>query len=293
MFEKVLPSVTAYKLPLIGLNELRKLDRWNLEDRARALSQAIPLGDGVMLCRILGRYKLYVPSSDVGFGAHVMMEGIWEGWLTTFVARRIKPGMTAVDVGANHGYYTMFFADLVETRGRVVAVEPHPRTSALLRQSVAVNGFDGRVKVLTAAAVARDGEDLTFYADPAEPKNARIIPDDTTLPQSHITKVKGMALDSVLADCDRVDFIKIDVEGAEENTLAGGMGIIARDKPDILLEFNVHRCKDPAGLLDKLEAIYGAIYVIDFHSALEVADRSVLMDKSRTEDWSLFLSTKP
>lgn len=68
-------------------------------------------------------------------------------------------------------------------------------------------------------------------------------------------------MDGALADYGSVDCIWIDVEAA--------------------------------GFLGRPVATYGAIHVIDSHSALEVADRSVLMDKSRTEDWSLFLSTKP
>lgn len=291
MFHKASPVVLP-KLPLVGLNELRYLSRWDLEDRARALTHVINLGDGVMLCRILGRYKFYVPASDVGFGAHVMMEGMWEGWLTAFVVPRIKPGMTAVDVGANHGYYSLLMADLVEATGQVVAIEPHPRTAALLRRSVFVNGFDGRVKVLEAAAVARDGEDLSFYTDPTEPKNAHIFAGHPS-ESANIILVKGISLDTALAPYDRIDFMKIDVEGAEEDTLAGGLGVIERDRPDILLEFNVHRCKDPSGLLDRLEAIYGALHVITYQSTLEKADRAALMDTSRTEDWSLFLTTKP
>ena len=291
MFHKA-PSTRLPTLPLVGLNELRIADRWVLEDRARALTHVINLGDGIMLCRILGRYKLYVPASDAGFGAHVMMEGMWEGWLTTFVAKRIKAGMIAVDVGANHGYYTLLLADLVEASGKVLAIEPHPRTAALLRRSVFVNGFDGRVKVLEAAAVARDGEDLFFYADPTEPKNAHVL-EGAPEPSANITQVKGASLDRALAAYGRVDFMKIDVEGAEEDTLAGGMGVIEKYRPDILLEFNVHRCKDPVGLLDRLEAVYGALHVLTYESMLERADRAALLDSSRREDWSLYLTVTP
>lgn len=291
MFHKAVPIAVLPKLPLVGLNELRVIDRWELEDRARALTQVINLGDGVMLCRILGRYKLYVPASDVGFGAHVMMEGMWEGWLTTFVVRRIKPGMTVVDVGANHGYYTLLLADLVEATGKVVALEPHPMTATLLRRSVFVNGFEGRVEVVEAAAVARDGEQLAFYANPTEPKNACLVSGMEL--GGDVTAVQGVTLDSALAAYPRVDFMKIDVEGAEEDTMGGAMGVIRRDRPDILLEFNVHRCKDPAALLDELEAVYGAIYIITYQSSLERADRAALMDKSNRDDWSLFLTMAP
>lgn len=278
--------------PLVGLNELRQADRWVLEDRARALTHVINLGNGEMLCRILGRYKFYVPAADVGFGAHVMMEGMWEGWLTAFVIPRIKPGMTVVDVGANHGYYSLLLADLVEETGKVVAVEPHPHTAELLRRSVFVNGFSARTRVIEAAAMAQDGQTLSLHIQASEPKNARIVSAEEAQHLS-VAEVQGISLNTALADYDKIDFMKIDVEGAEEATLLGAMEIIRRHRPDILLEFNVHRCADPVGLLDELEAVYGALYIIGYDSKLVVADRARLLDRSNQEDWSLYLSLTP
>lgn len=276
-------------LPLIGLDELRTLDRRALENRARELAQAVNLGDGLMLCRILGRYKLYVPAADVGFGVHVMMDGVWEGWLSVFMFRRIRPGMTVVDVGANHGYYSVVFADLVGPEGRVFAIEPNPDTAPLLRRSVSVNGLSERVTVVEAAAVAGEAVALPFRAEAGEPKNARLIPVDAAAGPGDV-QVAGATLDAVLASVARVDFMKIDVEGAEEQALAGAMTVIRRDRPDILLEFNVHRCADPVGLLDMLEAIYGTLWIVTFASTLERADRTRLLDRANFEDWSLFLT---
>lgn len=289
--QKVLNPLSRHQLPLIGVNELSTLDRWSLEDRARALAHAIYLGDGLMLCRILGRYKLYVPASDVGFGAHVLMEGMWEGWLTVVMTRLITPGMTVVDVGANHGYYTVLFADLVGETGRVIAVEPHPVTASLLRKTLFVNGVDQRVELIEAAAVAVDGATLNFHSANSEPKNARIVGAEFA-GQPDIISVQGVTLDTVLKSTARVDFMKIDVEGAEEETLAGAMAIIARDKPDILVEFNALRCGNPGALLDRLEQLYGDLFFINYDSALETIDRSALLDPSRTEDWSLFLTIR-
>lgn len=290
MFHKK-SSLSPYELPLVGLNELRSLDRWSLENRARALTHTITLGDGVMLGRILGRYKMYVPTSDAGFGVHVMMEGVWEGWLTVLVTRLVQPGMTVVDVGANHGYYTVLLADLVGETGRVVALEPHPGTAELLKKTLFINGFDSRVELVQAAAVAKEGADLHFFADPTEPKNARVV-DESHAGRNGVTTVRAATLDALLTSNERIDFMKIDVEGAEEAAMAGAMGVIERDRPDILLEFNSLRCADPAGLLDRLEAIYGDLLVITYESTFEKAVRADLLDPSRTEDWSLFLTVR-
>ena len=288
MFEGLrLQKSQPAELNLIGLNELLRMDRWALERRSRALVQTAFLGNQLTLCRVMGRYKLFVPTTDIGFGAHVIMDGVWEPWLTVFMASRIKAGMHVVDAGANHGYYTVLFADLVGPNGRVAAIEPNPPTARLLRQTITVNGFDSRVDVIEKALTAVDGETLVFYAPGQEPKNARIVNADYA-GQPETGTVEGAKLDTIVAAWPRIDFMKVDVEGAEEAALSGGWGVLERDRPELLLEFNSLRCTDPAGLLDRLEALYGPARVLGFDSGLQAISRETLLSPDNNEDWLLY-----
>jgi len=276
---------------LLSIKHLKRLDRWKLESKARALASPLYVGDGVALCRVMGRYKLYCTTTDIGFGAHVMMDGLWEVWLTIFMARLIQPGMAVVDVGANHGYYSLLFADLVGPKGRVAAIEPHPHTVGLLRRSVDVNGFGQRIQIFPQAVGAMDGEKVMMYLPEGEPKNAMVIkphkhPD---IPREHMHKIRSDTLSNLLSDWPKVDFLKIDVEGSEERVLEGLEPIIERDHPNILLEFNVGRCRAPEALLDRLEHHYGPFKYIDFSSSLVSVSRDDLMNRDHTEDWLLFL----
>ena len=282
-------TVQFPELPLVGLNELTTLDRWTLERRARALARPLYLGDGVALGVILGRYKLYVDTRDIGFGAHVLLDGCWEPWLTVFMAQRIKPGMAVIDVGANHGYYTMLFADLVGPEGKVAAVECNPGLCQLLRRSITVNGFDGRVQLLEQAAMDKEGS-VIIHIDPAEPKNGRVLAAHEGAVNGAIT-VRGGALAQDLKAWKKVDFIKMDVEGSEESALAGLWPMIERDRPQMLLEFNVHRCTDGAGLLSRLRKLYGEIRVVDFDAETRAVKDAALLDTRSREDWMLYLST--
>lgn len=284
--------MTLNDFDLITGGQLKKMDRWALERRSRALACPVYLGDDVVLCRTLGRYKLYVTTSDVGFGAHVMLDGLWESWLTVFMARLIKPGMNVADVGANHGYYTTMFADLVGQTGRVAAVEPHPHTVRLLRRSIDVNGFTGRVEVFAHAVGAKDGDRVIMYLPDGEPKNARVIDPhrEPDLPRENRVKIRSESLDTLLSHWPKVDFLKIDVEGAEENVLLGLDGILERDRPQILLEFNVGRCRAPEALIDRLLDLYGSISEVTFESTTKPVDRAALLDPSHTEDWLLYFS---
>ena len=261
------------------------MDADGLMRRSRAMASAVYLGDRTVVCRVLSRYRLYVASNDVGFGVHVMLDGLWEGWLTAFMARRIKPGMRIVDAGANHGYYTLMFAHLTGPSGHVAAIEPNPRTASLLRRSVYANGFDPRVTVFEVAAGADDGVTLHLHVPDHEPKNAHLVGE----PTQGTVAVAGARLDTLLADWPRVDFMKVDVEGFEEAFLDGARSILERDRPILVLEFNALRCVDPAGLLDRLETLYGRIRVIGRDSGLTAADRLKLLDTSQVDDWMLYL----
>ena len=119
----------------------KKSGRVAAEGLMRARCMAVPVDPETALCRVLGQWKMYVDLRDTGFAPHLMLEGYWEYWITDFVWRNVKPGQVALDLGANHGYYTLLLADLVGPGGRVHAFEPNPRLLELLRRNIALNGF--------------------------------------------------------------------------------------------------------------------------------------------------------
>ncbi len=273
---------------LVTRKELGRVDAATLLRRSRAVATSVYVGDDTVLCRVMGRYRMYVASDDDGFGAHVMLDGAWESWLTVFMARRIRPGMCIVDAGANHGYYTLMFAHLAGPSGRVAAIEPHPRTAALLRRSVAVNGFQSRVTIFERAAGATDDAALFIHTPANEPKNSHVVTWQGPAELGALPVIGGR-LDTLLVDWPRVDFIKIDVEGNEEALLEGAWPLIVSDRPTMVLEYNAARCFDPMTLLTRLTSIYGSIRQI--HAGGLSAPLAILdiVDATDTRDRMLFL----
>ena len=249
------------------------------------------VGCGVLLRPPMGRHMMLLTARDVRFPPYPLLHGVWEPWMTPLLARTIKPGMTVVDAGANHGYFTLMLADLVGPDGRVAAIEPHPVTAGLLRRTVGVNGFAGRTTVFEQAVGAHDDMTLTFELREDDPKNARVVGDHRA-DQPGMTQVKGGRLETLLADWPKIDFIKIDVEGAEEAVLEGAWPLIVRDRPDILLEFNHARCSDPLGLLERLVGVYRKLRMVTHDSEIVPVTRAQLLDKDQPEDWMLWLSRR-
>ncbi len=270
-------------------HQLATMDRAALEQVVQGRTQTIYLGRGVALARVLTRYKILLHTADRGFAGQVMMDGYWEIWLNQFFARTIRPGMRIIDVGANYGYYTMLFADIATTAGRVVAVEPNPAAAELLRQSVRLNGFDSHVQVIEAAlGEINEGAGYLVVPD-GEPKNAHL----SSQPASNATvhSVVLTTLDHLAVELDRVDFIKIDAEGSEEAIIAGMPDVLHRQKPALVVEFNTARCADPGALLDGLIAIYGKAAYVGYDGNSAQVERDIVLTTQQGEDWMLYFAS--
>ncbi|MGE0717472.1 MAG: FkbM family methyltransferase [Alphaproteobacteria bacterium] len=139
-------------------------------------------------------------------------------------------GEIAVDVGANHGSYTVVLARLVD---RVVAVEPIPFEVRILRLRFAGAVAAGRVEVVEAA-LSDASREVTLMIPSNSAALASVEAAVASRHHGSAIRVSTRTLDSLgLAP---VGFIKIDVEGHEGAVLRGGMGTVARDRPTLLIE---------------------------------------------------------
>lgn len=135
-------------------------------------------------------------------------------------ARLIRPGMTVVDVGANIGVNTALFARLVGPAGAVHAFEPEPENFA--RLSLAMQGR--RNVTLTQAAVAEASGDRALYLSAQLNVDHRLYdPGDGR----RAVTIRSVALDDYFAMDARVDFVKIDIQGAECQALRGMRRVLA------------------------------------------------------------------
>jgi len=236
---------------LLRLVDLKRGPRSMNQSAIRKLCSTAYLGDETVLCRVLGRYKMFVDSTDVGLSSHLMLDGYWEMWLTEALAQVIKPGMVAVDIGANLGYFTLLMADLVGPCGAVHAFEPNPAMAARLIKSADVSGFRERVSLYPDPLGSEDGQELFLVIPHGEPKNAHLTPHAI----AGALPVTLRRFDSHPALLE-ADVIKIDVEGAEREIWRGMAGLLERrDKPlTIFLEFASIRYDNPAAFLDEIEA---------------------------------------
>lgn len=154
-----------------------------------------------------------------------------------FVNRLLRPGMIVVDIGAHHGLYAVLASKLVGRAGRVIAFEPSPRECRRLHRHLRLNRC--RNVAVQPYAVADASGDAELYVvkgfrDWGNSLRPPAVPEPTRK-----VGVKVCRLDDVLAEhgIDRVDFIKLDAEGAELAVLKGARGLLQKDlRPAILVE---------------------------------------------------------
>ncbi|MCR8577876.1 FkbM family methyltransferase [Streptomyces sp. Isolate_219] len=161
----------------------------------------------------------------------VYLFGLWEPHMTHWLQRRLRPGDTYIDVGANVGYFSLLASQLVGEEGRVVAIEASPTFHARVLQHAEINGCSNLRTV--NAAVADERKTVTLIlASSSNMGAASIVPYGG--PAESTLEVEAYPLPQVL-DADDIAgarVIKIDVEGAEGAVIRGLAPVLDKLRPD-------------------------------------------------------------
>ncbi len=270
--------------PIYDIWRVLSEPRDQAEAEIRALCQTAYLGDHEALCRVLGRYKMYVDTRDVGIASHLMLEGYWEMWITSAMMRMVRRGSVVADIGANLGYFTLLLADLTGAEGRVLAFEPQPNLARLLRKSIDVNGYTGFTD-LHAMALGSVAGNAAIEASIDQPGGGRTVTDGMA---EGAARVPLGRFDTIPCALD-VEFIKMDVEGFEPEVWKGMTARLARrDLPlTIFMEFTVGRLPDPAGFLDDILSHGFSLAIVSHYEGLVPIGREALLDGPQFVDHML------
>ena len=144
--------------------------------------------------------------------------------LIKLLRKKLPGNMVFVDVGGNIGTFLCQFLDKCE---RVIVFEPMPALAHVIRRSIEFNK-DHKIFLIDKAAGDKDGKVLM-----QDNNNSRVT---TTEYPGDIVEIEITTLDKELALLQKVDFIKIDVEGYEIHVLNGAKELIKKFRPVLLIE---------------------------------------------------------
>jgi FkbM family methyltransferase len=216
-------------------------------------------------------YKMYVSPSDMAVGTHIYGKKSYEFHVTEQMKKTLAPGMFFLDIGANIGYFSVLAAHLVGKEGKVFCFEPFEYNVKLLYLNARVNGFEN-IEIYPFAVA--DRRMLVAYDNVASNGAISEIDEDIDSVMK-TTLVYSVNLDDVLENIERMDVIKIDVEGAEHMALAGGKNLLRKHRPTIFSEFS------PPALetVSKVSAEdYLRLLLVDENYSIAVCSGSGLVD---------------
>ncbi len=185
---------------------------------------------------IRGKYgcAYMIPNVVENIGFELFINGIYEQATSDFITQQLPRNGVFLDLGANIGAISI---PVYEKRKdlTMVCVEAAPWIFSYLEKNLALNQA-GKIITVNKALYYTDEETLNFFSPDDKFGKGSLSPVFT----DKRVEVKTVKVDSLLKQLkiDRVDMIKIDVEGYEYHAFKGATGLLGRpDAPDIIFEF--------------------------------------------------------
>jgi len=174
--------------------------------------------------RMLSSYWLYVEDKEDDFVPHLKRDGYWESWISLWISQNVKPGSICIDGGANYGYYTF---QLLLHGCEVYAIEANPNLIPYLETSLQLNGSILPVTIINKAIT--DGSTETVFLNITESSlQSTVGIERNSLSTAEVKTIR--LLDFI---DKKIDFIKLDIEGNEGQTLAD-LIVLQNKYPDLV-----------------------------------------------------------
>ena len=185
----------------------------------------------------IGHYKFVFDRSELhDFEMLKIFESgrIYEPEVSSYIMKNLKLGETFMDIGANNGYYTILAADLVGPKGKVISIEPNPNAFQRLLHNIEINNLKNVIP-LNIALSDKDGKATLYLNNDSEDGLASLIKGEQF---ESFFEVELKRFDHLFED-EKINIIKMDVEGSEINVIRGAENYIKSHKGiKIIMEWN-------------------------------------------------------
>lgn len=170
-----------------------------------------------------------------------------------FIEKTLKEGDVFLDIGANVGFYSLLAASIIGEKGRVIAIEPNPKTYAKLKRTIEDNGIKN-ILLLNIGLGEKEGYLNLFMNPDVHNDTATMVVHDA--PES--VRVEVVPLDWVAAahHIEKIAYLKIDVDGMEPNVFAGAKTLLDEGRiAFIQSEFNDYWLRKNESTPEKLHTL--------------------------------------
>ena len=221
------------------------------------------LGDGEIFVQT-HYFHMIVPGWDVSLTPTILASSQWEAGLSECLKGKVKPGMIAFDVGANMGWFSSLFASL---GAAVHAFEPNPRLQRILRKNIFLNAGHRAAKCTVNQCAIGSSQAVVAMRFPHWLAGGAGLHDfdqtpflDSLIDHEITTNVTTLDSHAREMNIQRVDIIKIDIEGHEEEALLGATDLIRRS-PGLILSIEYTRGRYSSAFPSWLFERFGEAYL--------------------------------
>jgi FkbM family methyltransferase len=226
-------------------------------------------------------YKIYLPSNSNDLIHLTVRE---DEIIEKFQPKKHE---IVVDVGAHYGRYTLIAAKRVGPKGKVISIEADPKNFELLNKNIKLNKLDN-VTTINCAVSSKEGK-IKLYTPEKELGQElynTIMSDRATTYNEKYIEVNANTLDNILNKNDikheDINWIKIDVEGAELEVLKGATNVLSKSK-DISLLVEIHNLGDGKNLYQQImDLLNNYNFKKEFEMVHESGERHVILYKQKS-----------
>jgi FkbM family methyltransferase len=195
-----------------------------------------------------------------------------------------KEGDTVIDIGAHIGRYTITSSKQVGDSGQVVAIEADPGNFQLLKRNIALNGLRNVLPLNYAVFSTRTR--MKLYEQSASAKYNSVMLTRAAKTKNYV-EVDADTLDSILQlnEVNKVNWIKIDVEGAEFEVLKGSAKTLSQENLSLFIE--IHNIEDPRHYDNIVDFLKYHNYEIAFEYRYDQAGESHVIFRKKNNNNSL------
>jgi len=232
----------------------------------------------------VGPFGMYLDTRDVGgITPNLMSKKGYHPFMTSLLPSIIKPGMTCVDIGANVGYFTIILSKLAWPYGTVYAFEPEPKNFKVLSRNASVlNSLSPYSCIPEQVAIGNRKGELRFYTT-----GYNFGRHSAHMESNESIDVEVTTLDRYLFGGQKVDFVKIDVEGYEPEAIEGMSSIIAKN-PNLTIILEHMPGQIDTRHLKSLEARSFTLYMIDETEGITSPISSLSIKRTAPEEGVAF-----
>lgn len=215
------------------------------------------------LKRRIYNFEMYLDIFDDGLSKQLIKYKKRELDHKYILEKVLKPGFNVLDIGANIGYYTLIEKQLTGESGKIIAVEPSPANIELLKINAELNAFKN-IKIFQAAISSHPGKKDFFLSYES---NLNTFHNYGSV-ESHLTgetiEVDTYTVPGILreANCEKLDLIRMDVEGHEVDVIEGMLEQIADEAllPSIIFETHISRYNEENNMRNILKQLFSHGY---------------------------------